>query len=313
MPRTPPLVTVVIPTYNRAALVPHAVESALSQTHGAINVIVVDNGSTDGTLRALERFADRIQVVVELRRGASAARNRGLADAAGQWVAFLDSDDTWADRRIAQMLDFARRHDDVGYVMSGRRLVTCDGTPTTRTYSWLGRDARIDPVDLLAGMRCGSGLVRRDLASAVGGFDEEIRASEDVDFCLRLSFHTRLAEVSGPLLLQRVHGRTLSRGHHVTAAGRFRLLEKLQRDHPEFVAAHPWTIRRFRASAHSRMGRALLTGPECGREERRGARRQFLSAARLDPLELEHWRYLLIATLTPGLYRARRPRDETEG
>ncbi len=98
-----PLVSICIPTYNRAALVQEAVASVLAQTWREFELIVVDDGSTDDTTEALAAYASRIRLIRrESRGGVSAARNTGIAAARGEWLAFLDSDDLWRPEKLAR-------------------------------------------------------------------------------------------------------------------------------------------------------------------------------------------------------------------
>jgi glycosyltransferase involved in cell wall biosynthesis len=98
-------ISVVIPTYNRAALIGRALESALTQQRPGSEIVVVDDGSTDGTDRILAGYADRVRVIGQANRGGAAARNRGVAEARGEWIAFLDSDDLWPRDYLARMGD----------------------------------------------------------------------------------------------------------------------------------------------------------------------------------------------------------------
>jgi glycosyltransferase involved in cell wall biosynthesis len=98
-------ISVVIPTYNRSALIARALESALGQQRPGSEILVVDDGSTDDTERVLAGYGDRIRVVRQANRGGAAARNRGVADARGEWIAFLDSDDLWPRDYLARMSD----------------------------------------------------------------------------------------------------------------------------------------------------------------------------------------------------------------
>src|ERR1700734_1651503 len=96
-----PKVSVVIPTYNRAAEVPKAIESALAQTLSDLEVIVVDDGSSDDTGKILRNtFGDRVRYFSQANQGASVARNRGVEEARGEWIAFLDSDDLWDKQKL---------------------------------------------------------------------------------------------------------------------------------------------------------------------------------------------------------------------
>jgi glycosyltransferase involved in cell wall biosynthesis len=99
-----PSISVIIPSYNRAAQVPAAVRSVLAQTHAPAEVLVIDDGSTDSTSEALAPLMDRIRYIRTPNGGASAARNRGIHEATGDWIAFLDSDDTWQPRKIEKQL-----------------------------------------------------------------------------------------------------------------------------------------------------------------------------------------------------------------
>src|SRR5690242_13806787 len=90
-----PLISVVIPTFNRARCVANAVDSVLVQTFKDCEVIVVDDGSTDATAEVLKGYGNRVRVIQQSNRGVSAARNAGIRSARGEWIAFLDSDDIW--------------------------------------------------------------------------------------------------------------------------------------------------------------------------------------------------------------------------
>src|SRR5437773_3781756 len=105
-------VSVVIPTYNYARYLPEAIDSALAQTHAPLEVIVVDDGSTDDTPRVLAVYGDRIRVIRQANRGPGAARNTGIAAARGEYVGFLDADDVWLPRKLE--LQMARFEADQG-------------------------------------------------------------------------------------------------------------------------------------------------------------------------------------------------------
>src|SRR5207302_331519 len=99
-----PLVSVILPTWNRDRWVGRAIESVLAQTHARLEILVIDDGSTDGTLHELRRFGSEITVLRQSHQGVYPARNRALARAAGEFVAFIDSDDDWMADRIAVQL-----------------------------------------------------------------------------------------------------------------------------------------------------------------------------------------------------------------
>lgn len=120
-------ISVVIPTYNRAPLIVRAVKSALAATRSGDEIIVVDDGSTDDTLKVLEQFGDAIRVVQGQHAGAGAARNLGVSLAKHEWVAFLDSDDEWDADKHALQRPLLGRYPDVNYVFSDFRVTMPDG------------------------------------------------------------------------------------------------------------------------------------------------------------------------------------------
>src|SRR5262245_25869062 len=107
--KTAPLVSVVIPTYNRADLVGRAIDSVLGQTYSNIEVIVVEDSSTADTQARLSRYGNRIQVLTQKNSGPSVARNHGIAAARGEIIAFLDSDDYWLSTKLARQVDLLEK------------------------------------------------------------------------------------------------------------------------------------------------------------------------------------------------------------
>jgi glycosyltransferase involved in cell wall biosynthesis len=127
-----PLVSVILPVYNRAGWVARAVESALSQTHRHIELLVIDDGSTDDTRRVLEGFGPRVTILEQTHAGAETARNLGLERARGEFVAFIDSDDVWLPERLSSQLPLFRR-EEVGLVFGDAVLVDYRRAPPRRT------------------------------------------------------------------------------------------------------------------------------------------------------------------------------------
>src|SRR5262249_33901781 len=122
------LVSVIIPTYNRASAVRSAITSALRQTHPQIEVIVVDDGSTDDTKATLAAFGDSIRALHQPNAGVSAARNTALRHARGEFVAFLDSDDEWFDWKLAAQVAAMRGNPAAGLVWTDMSAVDPSGT-----------------------------------------------------------------------------------------------------------------------------------------------------------------------------------------
>src|SRR4030042_1653484 len=120
-------VSVIIPVYNRAELIAQAVESVLRQSFSDFELLVVDDGSSDGTWEALQRCGPRIRALPQEHRGASAARNLGIQTAAGEYLAFLDSDDLWQPQKLARQVQYLDQHPEVAHVHCDGREIKGQG------------------------------------------------------------------------------------------------------------------------------------------------------------------------------------------
>lgn len=183
-----PLLTVIIPTYNCARYLPLALQSLFEQDLTAYEVIVVDDGSTDDTIRALAPFMGRIRVVFQQNAGSAAARNRGLALAQGDFVLFLDADDVLLPDKLGRQVACLQKRPSLGYLHSGWQQIDEAGrviqavepwhnAPNLTLTDWL----HYKPVQL------GAILFRRHWLDQVGGLDPTLRQAHDVDLMLRLS------------------------------------------------------------------------------------------------------------------------------
>lgn len=133
-PGEPNLVSVIIPTYNRANLLDQAIESALAQTHTAVEVLVVDDGSTDNTREVTRRYDSRVRYIYQKNAGVAAARNTGMMNARGEFIALLDSDDIWLPWKLAAQVAFLRRFPQLGFVWTDMSAVDEGGTPVASRY-----------------------------------------------------------------------------------------------------------------------------------------------------------------------------------
>lgn len=196
---TAPAFSVVIPTYNRADLVGRAIESALGQSLPASEVIVVDDGSTDATAQVLAAFGERIRVVRQANRGCSAARNHGVATSTAEWIAFLDSDDSWAQDHLESMAAAIEATEGGAdfYFADARFEENSERRDSGAASLWSASGFRIDGMTQLAAdatawvlahrqpMKLQSSVFRRRLFDEVGGLDEALRTREDTHFFLK--------------------------------------------------------------------------------------------------------------------------------
>lgn len=234
-----PLVSVVIPAYNRADTVGRAVDSALAQTLEDIEVLVVDDGSTDDTGAVVAAYDDpRVRLLShDGNRGRSAARNTGIEAAQGEFVAFLDSDDQWLPGKLAAQVDCLRQRDD-SWVGVYCEFLAPTPSRLGRAVGWLskrvfarpqtregGRELAQEVLTMRVLMGPGSTLlVRRDALAATDGFDEGLADHEDWDLVLQLLADGQLAHLDEPLVVLPESGGDA--GPEAVAAAKERFLER---------------------------------------------------------------------------------------
>lgn len=198
--------SVVLPTYNRATLVCRAVESVLAQTVPPREIIVVDDGSTDDTAEALAAFGDAIRYVRQENSGCSAARNRGVAESAAEWIAFLDSDDTWTPAHLESMTEAivsTSGRADLYFADSVFPLEEGRPRKTLWSLSDFEIDGSCEVVDDGAPwvmrprqpMKLQCSVFRRSLFETIGGLDEALLTREDTHFFLRAGLGHSLCAV----------------------------------------------------------------------------------------------------------------------
>jgi glycosyltransferase involved in cell wall biosynthesis len=168
------LVTVIIPVFNGDRFLADAIESVLAQDHRPIEVIVIDDGSTDSSAEVARSFEEVVLIRSE-NRGAAAARNLGLEQAAGSFITFLDADDRMAPRRLTAQLDHLEEHPETGCVLMRQELVVEEGA-ADRSMS-LRASVEWPPM---------TACVRREASELVGGFDPSLRIAHDTDWLFRL-------------------------------------------------------------------------------------------------------------------------------
>lgn len=207
-----PLVSVIIPSYNSARYIASTLESALAQTYPAVEVIVVDDGSTDETQTVLAPYQSRITVLPQSNSGPAAARNAGLRIARGVYLLFLDSDDLLVPTSVAARVAFLERHPQYGLVYSAWTQINDDGARI------LGEVRPGYQGDVLAALLRrqffffpGSALIRRTCLDAIGGFDETAYGTEDADLWIRLA-HAGYAfgYIDEPLFIYRYHAASIT-------------------------------------------------------------------------------------------------------
>ena len=198
-----PLATIVIAAYNAEPFLGKAIASALAQDYVPLEVVVVDDGSTDGTSDVARSFPD-VRYVAQENKGPSAARNRGLEEASGEFVAFLDADDEALPAKMTLQVGYLLDHPDVGCTL-GRQEVSFEGGGAPE---WMGNDPVYGD---FAGIPLMSLVARRSTLLELGGFDPALRVAEDRDLLVRMRERGIRIEVVPEVVLRRLfHGENLS-------------------------------------------------------------------------------------------------------
>ena len=235
MATRPPLVSVIIPTYNRWPMIAEAVQSVVAQTFDAFELIVVDDGSTDDTARLLSSCDSRLKVFSQPHAGVAAARNAGVAISLGKYIAFLDSDDLWSPAKLATQADFMERNSGVHicqteevWIRGGVRV-----NPKSRHRKPAG-DIFRRSLELCL-VSPSAVMMTKELFDSAGGFDESFPVCEDYDLWLRIAVSHPVFLLDSPL---------------VTKRG----------GHADQLSRSLWGMDRFRVTAIAKLLRAGLVG-----------------------------------------------------
>jgi len=241
-----PMVSVIIPTFNCGSFIDDALKSVFAQTYRHVEVIVVDDGSTDDTRQRVEAFGPVVQYIYQSNAGACAARNTGIKASHGALLAFLDADDVWLPEKLAKQVPLFERSPRVG-------LVFCDTIFFDR-HGDIGRVYRKSkpPRGMVFGELLGNYflsletvVIRRDALDALDEwFDERIRVTGDKDLFVRLAYQCELDYVDEPLAKWRAHGSSLTHAHYKDfGIENALLLEKLRRRLPDLDRRYPEAVR----------------------------------------------------------------------
>lgn len=313
-----PRVSVIVPTYNRADLLPATLQSVLGQAFADLELLLVDDGSTDGTEQVVRGIADgRLVYLPQPHSGLPAvARNAGLRRARGAYIAFLDSDDLWLPDKLAVQVEYMDAHPELGLTFANAIMFGGDPEAAKEHQLFLNRPPSHPTHSAgaagLPSVECSfeelygwpiipslTVMIRAAVVSVVGFFDEDprLKANEDYDYWLRIAAHCRVAYLDRPLAEYRRHAGGISRATVASCQSKLFLVDKLDRTLPERVARLTGRRRRWLASIHYGLGRGLL------RQDRPAeGRRHFSQSLRLSP-RLPALLFLAASLVGGPLYR----------
>lgn len=203
-------VSVIIPTYNYGRFIGEAIESVLAQACPIAEIIVVDDGSSDGTAETVRQFGDQVKYFKQQNAGVCAARNKGVEISTGELIAFLDADDTWLPEKVEKQVAKFEEDTDIGLVHCGMREFDGETGETIRMHlegkeGWVANKLVLFE-DAIVYVNGSMWMVRRDVFNDVGGFDTRLKNGEDWEFCLRVAMKYKVGFVAEPLVNYRNHG-----------------------------------------------------------------------------------------------------------
>jgi glycosyltransferase involved in cell wall biosynthesis len=303
-------VSVVIPVYNNEAYIAAAVDSVLAQTRPPTEIIVVDDGSTDGTAAALETHRNRIKYVYQKNRGEPAARNRGIQESTSEFIAFLDGDDLWRPNKLELQMAYLRLHPNCALVYTDMSTFNETGILDASVKDRLGMflpSGRIFPALFMRALfGSGSVILRKECVGKVGYFDEDLLVGSDYEMWLRVARHFDLGVVDQPLLMYRFHsamstsriGFKMCNGVPWEAA----VLSKILRLYPEAVdELGSFTVKRRMSKPF-----AALAYAKFRRSDYNGARVLMRKAIAYWPMNLRYWTLYGATFLHPAQIAATR-------
>jgi glycosyltransferase involved in cell wall biosynthesis len=228
-----PLISAVVPAYNCGDLVSGAIESILNQTYEPIEVIAIDDGSTDETPRVLESYGDAIRFVRQPNSGPARARNHGVSLSRGEFIAFCDADDLWLPEKTAEQMAYFRDHQGCHLVYADLKVRAVTGEVLYESYFSQYPRAGVEPIfeSLLSGcfILTSTVLVRSGTVRSVGGFDEQFWSGQDLDLWLRIARSFEVGQVNKVLAVKREHPTNISASGDRALESRRRVFLKAER------------------------------------------------------------------------------------
>jgi glycosyltransferase involved in cell wall biosynthesis len=296
-----PLVSIIIPTYNRKHYIADAIDSCLAQTYPNCEIIVVDDGSTDDTEAFLRnRYGGQIRYIYQDNQGPAIARNTGIATAKGELIQFCDADDQLVKNKIQRCVDYLLAYPTVAVVHTYYQFVASDGkTPLeTPPFPQFTDNLFCELLKLTGNhILISSTIVRKSALDDVGVFadDPEYRSAEDWDLFLRLSSKYKFHGISQALVLRRMHSSMLSDDKYYGALGRLKTIQNARNYGWKKCMSHD-DFSRIEAARHHMLAIALWK-----RGNRQEARQAFLKAVDIyPPLTLPRRLYALYTYALPS-------------
>lgn len=239
-----PFVTIVIPAYNAVDFLSDTIQSVLNQSYENWELLVVNDGSTDGTSALVNTYCEldhRIHLITKGNGGVSTARNLGIKKSKGELIAFLDSDDLWLKDKLSVHVDYMRSHPQIGLSFARVELIESNGETTNKLTNNI--EENLEPQTFFytnPTITTSNIVVRKSVFDNLQGFDESIQYSEDIDLLFRIAFQKKwiIQGIDQVLIQYRVHSSGLSSKLTKMEEGWVALMENAHRIAPQLVTKH---------------------------------------------------------------------------
>ncbi len=298
-----PKVSVIMPNYNNSKYIGEAIDSVLNQTYKDFELIVIDDGSTDNSLEVIDRYKDKLRLVKLAHIGYSGAvRNRGLELARGEFIAFIDSDDTWRRDKLKIQVDYLQSDCSAPIVHSNGDMVDREGKGLGTTWLNANGIKRI-PVDYRSPGTCfeqvfkharilpSTLILRRECLEKVNYFDGTLKVATDTHLMLKLAWFFNFAFIKESLVKYRIHDTSITHTFRTTSPEHpyIIVLKKFLERYPEARAELAGELENTFCASNFMYGRTLVN-----KNLLHEARKHFLSAIKINPFQLESYLFFLL-------------------
>ncbi len=272
------LVSVIIPTYNCSGFLKESISSALAQTYRDLEVVVVDDGSTDDTAHVVSMFDDRVRYIYQTNAGTATARNTGISNARGSLIAFLDHDDLWLPNKLERQVPYLLADDTIGMLFCGRQFFNTYTGQVTSTHP---AEPELDVHELLGHTTIAlqSAIVPMSVLEDVGLFDTELLGTDDWEMTIRIARKYRVVGV--PEVMVSIRGHEGQQGIMTERMyqNSLRVLAKHKRMHDNCAACRSAVVKAFNAINEDYYQRQRVAATKALREHRLIAALQCLTRA----------------------------------
>src|SRR3990172_347270 len=287
-----PLVSIVLPTYNCAAFLPHSIGSILAQTYNSYEIIVVDDGSIDNTKEVLTPFMQKINYIYyHQNKGSHVARNIGIQSSRGKYIAFIDADDIWLPEKLQTDIEYFETHPEVNMVYSKHLNIDQNGRmldeasqkrlPSGNIFTQLFSEQNF--------IITSSVVVRKEIFETTGLFYEQLSNCQDWDMWLRIAFYFKVGGINTPLVKYRHNPHSLSKNRNNVLKYQKMVIDKIYSNFKDKENGINEKLYKKRLASHyAKVGRYYLRMGDKNR-----ANENFGLSLKNDPLNLRSIRYYL--------------------